>query len=416
MGTDAPARRRRRRAPTPALRAAAGPAAPGHWRAALRPFLATRALLFVFARWSLSAFPLRGAPWRVFPDSPLLDGWVRWDSGWYVTIAREGYRAAPNGGESTLGFFPLYPAASALAALPLRPLLPTDEALSLGALLVSNGCLLAALAGLRRLAARRLEPAAVDRALWLLCLFPFSFFLSAAYSESLFLALSVGAFVAADDERWTLAAALASLAVLTRIPGLIVCAALAAEYLRRRRWDPRRVGADAVPLALAPLSFGALALHHALRFGDALGMLHVRATGWHRPPGPRLLYDDLRALLAEGHSLHCAGASACAQDPAAAHLAVVALNLLAIPLGLWLSAGAARRFGAGLGVFALGSMAATLVNGIEGTGRVVATLFPAFLYLAAVTGRPALFRALCVAAVPPLLALTFYFSHWFLVI
>ena len=74
----------------------------------------------------------------------------------------------------------------------------------------------AAFALLRRLTALELGEDTARRATVLLALFPLSFFLQAVYSESLFLALAVGAFYAARTERWPLAAAATALAFLTR--------------------------------------------------------------------------------------------------------------------------------------------------------------------------------------------------------
>jgi hypothetical protein len=43
---------------------------------------------FADGRLSKQRFP---APAVTFPGRPWLDGWVRWDSGWYGQIASRGY-------------------------------------------------------------------------------------------------------------------------------------------------------------------------------------------------------------------------------------------------------------------------------------------------------------------------------------
>lgn len=376
------------------------------------PFLATRVLLIGFAWLTLGAIPMGVAPWQAFPDTPLLDGWLRWDSGWYLTIAREGYRVTPGGGEANVAFFPLYPLAALAVSLPLRPFLAATQAIALGGLLVTHAAFFAALAGIHRLAARRLDPESAGRAVWLVCLFPFSVFHAAFYAEPLLLALAAWTFVAADGERWGRAAVFAGLAVLTRVPGLIVCAALAAEYLARRGWKIRAIGRDAWPVAVAPLAIGVLLVHHGLRFGDPLVMFHVRGSGWHRPPGLHILYSEVRGLLFSAGPIACTGVLPCLQSPDGANLVIGCLNLATIPAALWLSWRAARRLGVGLGLYALGAMAATLIHGLEDTGRVVSTVFPAFIALADVARDRAFFRALCLVSIPLLLLLTFYFTHW----
>jgi len=63
-------------------------------------FVATRGALFLVAYLSLAVLPLNpdssvatpsGGPWRGFPANLWLDGWARWDAGWYEHIAKHGY-------------------------------------------------------------------------------------------------------------------------------------------------------------------------------------------------------------------------------------------------------------------------------------------------------------------------------------
>ena len=70
----------------------------------------------------------------------------------------------------------------------------------------------------------RLEPGGVARlAVLVTALAPMSFFLSAVYSESLYLALSVGLFYAARRGRFLTAGLLAALAAATRSAGVCCC-------------------------------------------------------------------------------------------------------------------------------------------------------------------------------------------------
>src|SRR5260370_25707067 len=70
---------------------------------------------------------LQFAPARVAGAEGRLDGgslaraWARWDSGWYASIAMEGYTYAP-GGQSPVAFFPGYPLAiRTLASMGMDP-------------------------------------------------------------------------------------------------------------------------------------------------------------------------------------------------------------------------------------------------------------------------------------------------------
>ena len=70
---------------------------------------------------------------------------------------------------------------------------------------VSTACFGVALVVLHRLTELELGPEAARWAIWALALFPMSFFFSAVYTESLFLAASVGAIYAARRGSWALA-------------------------------------------------------------------------------------------------------------------------------------------------------------------------------------------------------------------
>jgi hypothetical protein len=84
---------------------------------------------------------------------------------------------------------------------------------------------------LYRLARLDLDARGASATVALLAVFPTSIFLSAVYTESLFLALTVGAFYAARRERWLVAALLGALAGATRSAGVLLLAPLGLMYL-----------------------------------------------------------------------------------------------------------------------------------------------------------------------------------------
>src|SRR5437870_921220 len=87
------------------------------------------------------------------------------------------------------------------------------------------------------LAVRAYVPAAARWALFALAVYPTAFFLLAPFTESLFLALTMAAFVAADARRWWLAGVLGAMASLTRGPGIVTTAALAwMAWQQRSYW------------------------------------------------------------------------------------------------------------------------------------------------------------------------------------
>lgn len=163
---------------------------------------------------------------------------ARWDSAWYLTIARHGY--LPGLGRLTAprdAFFPLYP-------LGLRALSDLGLQTALAGVMLSLAALALALYGIHRLSA--LELAGSGRAgaseiprlaVLATALAPMAFFLSAVYSESLYLALSVGLFWCARQGRWAWVGVLGALAAVTRSAGLVLLAPALMLYLYGPRED-----------------------------------------------------------------------------------------------------------------------------------------------------------------------------------
>lgn len=162
----------------------------------------------------------------------LLAPWQRFDAFWYLRIALHGYGAH----DGSTVYYPLYPLLIRALAWPLG-----GNAM-LAALLVSNLCFAGLLVMLYQLVAARHGHAAARRSVALLCLFPTASFLLGAYTESLFLLLTAGLFVALDRKRWLLAGALGFLAALTRVQGLVLALPLA--YAAGDYWRTEAAGRE----------------------------------------------------------------------------------------------------------------------------------------------------------------------------
>lgn len=156
----------------------------------------------------------------------LVEPGARWDSVWYLGIAHSGYFSRPSS-----AFFPLYPLMIRLGTFVL------GSGLLVG-ILISVCSLVIALYLLYLLARLDLGESGARMTLLLIAFFPTSFFFSAVYTESLFLALSVGAIYAARRDRWATASLLACLAAASRSNGLLVIVPLVWIYL----YGPRDAG------------------------------------------------------------------------------------------------------------------------------------------------------------------------------
>ncbi|HEY2217188.1 MAG TPA: mannosyltransferase family protein, partial [Solirubrobacteraceae bacterium] len=231
---------------------------------------------------------------------------ARWDSSWYLVIAHYGYR--PDLGSFTASrdaFFPLYP-------LGLKGLGWIGLPLILAGVLISLLALALALYGIHRLTTLEFGDGGVARLAVLLTAFaPMAFFLSAVYSEALYLALSVGLFYAARHGRWAVVGMLAALAGATRSTGIVLLLPALILYLygpredRRpdfplaRRFAPRyRLRRDVLWLALAPLGLALYMVYLGLAGGDALAPFHAQDVWGRHFAGPYLgIWDSLQAAF-----------------------------------------------------------------------------------------------------------------------
>jgi mannosyltransferase PIG-V len=208
-------------------------------------FIASR-LIIVFAAVIAENLLPRNPTLTSGDPGPILRSLSSWDGWYYLGIASQGYHAAPVAGQyHDYAFLPLYPAIVALLSW------PWPQYAGLVAVLVSNIAFAMALVLLYHLGRPFLGGRRAAMAGVLLAIVPFGAAFAMAYAESLFLALSLGAFLAAERDRRALAGILLALACLTRLQGLVLILPLLILYLRRDDWHPR--------VSLAWLGLGAAA-------------------------------------------------------------------------------------------------------------------------------------------------------------
>ncbi len=227
--------------------------------------LGIKLLLFTFAIQAVASFSLTHPGW--------LASWNRWDAIHYLHLAQHGYVAAGDDRVS-LVFFPLYPWLVRLTAWIVRDY-------QVASLVVSGFASVAAALLLFRLA-RCDETEEVSRhSVWFLLIFPTSYFLHIGYTESLFLAFTLGCFLAAREEHWALAGLLGAGACLTRVNGLVLVPALATEVLLRL-WKTRRIDWRWLWLGFIPLGFLAyLWLNHEVT-GDYFAFTKIMHEHWYK--------------------------------------------------------------------------------------------------------------------------------------
>ena len=187
---------------------------------------------------------------------------VRWDAGYYLQIARDGYSFDGN----ERAFFPLYPLLVRIISLSGMPLLWSGLLVSIAGF-VASSLLLFKLVALH--ASRRQGLLAVAA---LVCA-PLSFFFLASYAESLYLALSIAAVYFAR-RGWFIASGFAiCMAGAARPQAFILVIPLLLEaWVRRERWRAH-ITQVIVGLALVPLGTGAFTVWLATQTQSRPGAL-----------------------------------------------------------------------------------------------------------------------------------------------
>lgn len=193
-----------------------------------------RALLWVACIALLSRFALYLAAWGMacleagtavsFSES-FSDLWLKWDARHYLKIARQGYTTVGDD-RLMLVFFPLYPWMIRAVNLLMGDWLRSGIFV---ALLFSVGASVMLYMLCYRLYSARTAKLAVAYFL----LNPYSVFLAAPYSESLFLFLTLCALYAASRDRLGWAGIFGALSALTRMLGLVVCGVILLATLRK---------------------------------------------------------------------------------------------------------------------------------------------------------------------------------------
>ena len=372
----------RRRAP-PALPPVSG----ARDAAAAAIFLWSRGAIWLAALFAFLWFEPNRNPRAGIWDGPelhdlgwLTDVWARWDSAFFLRIAEHGYD------RTSAAFFPLYP----LLVGGLGRVLAGHYVAA--GIVVSLAACLAAFVLLHRLAEPRLGADGASRAVLYLALFPMALFLQAVYSESLFLALALAAFLLAERGRFAGAGAAAGLAILTRSIGIALLAALAIHAWRSRHRTRAFSG-----LAIAPALAASFPLYLWWKLGDAWAFLHAQDV-WHRdfvPLGGIWLGAKAGAVAL----WHIARSDPRVYSPSPAGVnplhryAEDLEHLVFLALFVWLAWLAWRRFGAALGMYAAVGLAIPLSLPsshwpLLSLPRFGLVLFPLFLALAAVGSRP----------------------------
>ncbi len=379
------------------FRVGLGKAMTADWLWPLGIFFVTRLglVLVVFLGATLMSGQTPATGWDSHPENLLVNGWARWDSGWYNEIASNGYVAGrrPNGEQSAV-FFPLYPILMRGATIIV------GDSVWAG-FLVSNVAFAVALLALYDM----LKAAhGIGTARWtirLLATFPFAFYFSAVYSESVFLLAVVGAFFFAGRKKWAAAALCAALASAARPYGVLVGAGLVVEYFRQARYRVSAVRPDALWLLLAPAGLLAYSGYLWLISGDPLLFVSARSgNGW----DSGLLIQRLTGLIAQLSSPASFMAGRY-RSPDGIHLSILLASVGALILQR-------RRLPPGEWVWAITSLIVVGVTGWGSAGRYVLPMYPVFTAFVYCLRRPAFLKSMLIVNTLLMALFALMYSRW----
>jgi hypothetical protein len=382
----------------------------------LRALLVSRLLILLAGCAGARAVPWR-TNWQVF-DPMLLSSHlgavgnvlagaaVRWDSVHYLEIAAHGY-TTPVG----TVFYPLYPVLMHVGALVLG-----SEAVA--GVVVSLASLFIALVLLARLTELELGARAAQTTVVLLCFAPLSFFFSAVYTESLFLALSVGAVYAARTDRWRLSVGLASLAAVTRVTGVALAIPLLIMRCRHEaRWRVRIATVAPIPATLLSYLAG-LAL-----YGDSpLAPFREEVNYGRHTAGPLGALALAVKAAAKGARLLTSGVESIYMPSINGPLSIGAESIMllgVLVLGLAVLRLAWRRLPREYGAYAAATLALSVWSPASGQplmslDRYLLTIFPLWMIAGAWLAERTVVvrRGVLIASAGLLAFFTFQFATW----
>jgi Mannosyltransferase (PIG-V) len=337
---------------------------------------------------------------------------VRWDSVWYLQIAHHGYRSAIE-----TRFFPLYP-------LLIRAVSLLTGSMVVAGVLISLLALFVGLEVIRRLTELELGRLPAQATVRLIAFGPMALFLSAIYSESLFIALSAATFYAARRGRWAWAGVLGGLAGMTRIGGFLLLVPVlllfyygprgdSAPRPVRSRWTPRYRTTPAILwAALIPGAAALVPTYMMLRGLGASATLHAQEKySGHALALPTATVWD--GMVAAWHQLtHQLSAF-----PPGTYSGQEVLQFAALTVGSLALIGVFRRLPIAYGLyvvldFVLHLSTPTLGDPLRGFDRYTSLRFPLFMWLGAWALEQRKIRPLIAVFTAMLAFFTAQFATW----
>jgi hypothetical protein len=246
-------------------------------------FLASCVCIFLFF-WIGSVFVLNAhadvIPLRL-PSWDEAKWWIgRPDTGFYISIAQDGYKAAPYSSAegANWAFFPAYPLLLRLIAHGRSPEFYLLTGFFVALFFYGSGVWY-----LCRLLLADYDTETATRTMLLFCFYPFAYSLAVFGPDSLLLMTVCAAFYYARRGRWALAGLAAGIACITRVQGALVIPCLMVLYLKSKDFKWQKLDKSFLPLVLAPAGLVGFMWHLWRITGNPLAFVGIQRA-WNNLP------------------------------------------------------------------------------------------------------------------------------------
>lgn len=323
---------------------------------------------------------------------------IRWDSGYYIDIAKTGYFFDQANNISNTAFFPLYPL--------LMNLLGNLFGNYYAGLIISLISTFFACFYLYKLAKTHLEKRPALRSVFYLLIFPTAIFLSAIYTESLFMFLSIASFYYARSKKWWAVGMFGFLASLTRPQGIILFPVLIFEYLEQRKFNFKKIKLNALWTLLIPSGLFVYMYYLKLKF-DSLFLFITAQSSWDRSTNFSIqaLYDTFSSYF---YDLFFPGSESFT------YYLVRDLDLFFFFAFFILSIIVFIKFRMSYGLYMILSLMIPLMtSSLMSINRFVLLLFPTYIFLAKVSKNQVVQYGIIILSSSLFVLYTILFANWY---
>lgn len=324
----------------------------------------------IFALVGLNRFNLNqdtAYKWMAWSDFTQKPGWNivdlhnRWDSYWYLDIAKNGYYIRPGQYElANVAFFPVYPA-----------LIKAMGTVLLGNFVLAGWLIsLAALSGaaiyLYKLVKEFHPGVDPEPVLIFMLVFPTAFFLNVIYTESLFLFISLACFYYCFKKNFLAAGIFGFIGAITHSNGVFLFLPLVWQYYKSFGF---KINKNVLALASVPVGSSLFFIYHYFKFHD-LFLFFKYESRWGR--NFNINWDHLQFF----------------SHPADVNIAIdIGFTILSIVATYFVF----KKISALYGFYMSGTVLSALTSGtMMSMGRYLLILFPLFILLASFKNK--LFR------------------------